>query len=177
MGAGELMRVTPADFPNWPGAKSVEGAEWIMRVFNNLFPRIPEKLTGGRNESYIVIEDPRHFSAHPRSVNDLMNTGALGEEHFYQLLMVDRRLMQRVFDNRTVHSVVIRKNQGPESGASQPHLHQHLIGSPPPLPALRAQARARPENPGFWNELIAIVDPPRILLDKDDAVVSYANPI
>ncbi len=88
MAPAELMRVTPADFPNWPGAKSVEGAEWIMRVFNNLFPRIPEKLTGGRNESYIVIEDPRHFSAHPRSVNDLMHTGALGEEHFYQLLMV-----------------------------------------------------------------------------------------
>ncbi len=177
MAPAELMRVTPADFPNWPGAKSVEGAEWIMRVFNNLFPRIPEKLTGGRNESYIVIEDPRHFSAHPRSVNDLMHTGALGEEHFYQLLMVDRRLMQRVFENRTVHSVVIRKNQGRESGASQPHLHQQLIGSPAPLPALEAEARAERENPGLWNELIDIVDRLELLLEKNDGVVSYANPI
>src|SRR6266852_2755732 len=35
MAPAELMRVTPADFPNWPGAKSVERAEWIMRVCNN----------------------------------------------------------------------------------------------------------------------------------------------
>ena len=86
----ELMRVTPAEIPGWTGAGKVEGADWAIRVFNNLFPRIPEKLTGGRNESYVVVEDPRHFLDHPRSVNDLTFTGALGEEHFFHLIH-DRR--------------------------------------------------------------------------------------
>src|SRR6266852_3767386 len=129
MAPAELMRVTPADFPNWPGAKSVEGAEWIMRVFNNLFPRIPEKLTGGRSESYIVIEDPRHFSAHPRSVNDLVHTGALGEEHFYQLLMVDRRVSAQL---RHRHAGFSR------------HGHRPLTQRPPPV---RARALSHHQDP------------------------------
>src|SRR5260370_38803656 len=91
--------------------------------------------------------------------------------------MVGGRMMQRVFDNRTVHSVVIVKNQGGESVESQRHLHQQLIGSPAPLPALEAEARAERENPGFWNELIDIVDRLELLLEKNDGVVSYANPI
>ena len=45
-----------------------------------------------------------------------------------------------------MHSIVIRKNQGRESGASQPHLHQQLIGSPSPLPALEAEAEAERRN-------------------------------
>jgi galactose-1-phosphate uridylyltransferase len=145
----ELMRVTPAEFPQWDGHHQVEGASWVIRVFNNLFPRIPESLTGGRNESYIVVEDPRHFSNHPRSINDLMCTGALG----------------------------IRKNQGRESGASQPHPHQQVIGSPQPLPAIEAEARATRENPRLWEELIEIVDRAGLVIERHDGVVSYASPI
>jgi len=173
----ELMRVTPAEFPQWHGHHQVEGASWVIRVFNNLFPRIPESLTGGRNESYIVIEDPRHFSEHPRSINDLMCTGALGPEHFHHLLLTDVRLMRRVLENPAVHSVVIRKNQGRESGASQPHPHQQVIGSPQPLPAIEAEARAERENPGLWEELIEIVERAGLLIERGDGVVSYASPI
>jgi hypothetical protein len=173
----ELMRVTPAEFPQWPGHQVLEDSSWVIRVFNNLFPRIPEGLTGGRNESYIVVEDPRHFSEHPRSINDLMCTGALGEEHFHQLLLTDVRLMQRVLTNPAVHSVVIRKNQGRESGASQPHPHQQVIGSPQPLPALEAEARAEHENPGLWEELIEIVDRVGLVLERHEGIVSYASPI
>ncbi len=173
----ELMRVTPSEFPRWRGGQQLEGASWVIRVFNNLFPRIPESLTGGRNESYIVIEDPRHFSESPRSINDLMCTGALGEEHFHQLLLTDIRLMQRVLENPTVHSVVIRKNQGRESGASQPHPHQQVIGSPQPLPAIEAEARAERANPGLWQELIDIVDRAGLVIERHGSVVSYASPI
>jgi galactose-1-phosphate uridylyltransferase len=173
----ELMRVTPADFPGWNGQRALEGASWIIRVFNNLFPRIPESLTGERNESYIVVEDPRHFSDHPRSINDLLCTGALGEEHFLQLIVTDIRLMRHVFDNRAVHSVVIRKNQGRESGASQPHPHQQVIGSPQPLPAIEAEVRAVRENPHLWQELIEIVEQAGLVVEQDSRVVSYASPI
>jgi galactose-1-phosphate uridylyltransferase len=173
----ELMRVTPAEFPQWVGSHQVEGASWVIRVFNNLFPRIPESLTGGRNESYIVVEDPRHFSNHPRSINDLMCTGALGQEHFHHLLLTDIRLMRRLLENPAVHSVVIRKNQGRESGASQPHPHQQVIGSPQPLPAIEAEARAERENPRLWEELIEIVDRAGLVIERRDGVVSYASPI
>jgi galactose-1-phosphate uridylyltransferase len=173
----ELMRVTPAEFPQWDGRHQVEGASWVIRVFNNLFPRIPESLTGGRNESYIVVEDPRHFSDHPRSINDLMCTGVLGPEHFHHLLLTDIRLMRRVLENPAVHSVVIRKNQGRESGASQPHPHQQVIGSPQPLPAIEAEIRAERENPQLWEELIEIVDRAGLVIERRDGVVSYASPI
>src|SRR6202795_3463709 len=103
----ELMRVTPEEIPGWTGTGKIEGAIWAIRVFNNLFPRIPEQLTGGRNESYVVVEDPRHFLDHPRSVNDLTFIGALGEEHFFHLILTDVRLMRHVFANPAVHSMVI----------------------------------------------------------------------
>ena len=173
----ELVRITPAEFPGWKGAHVIAEAAWVIRVFNNLFPRIPEQLTGGRNESYIVVEDPRHFAEHPRSVNDLMCTGALGEEHFFRLLETDVRLMRHVLENRSVHSVIIRKNQGRESGASQPHLHQQVIGSPQPLPAVEAEARAQREEPRLWDELIELVERIGLLIERNDGVVSYASPI
>ncbi|HJU28242.1 MAG TPA: DUF4921 family protein [Candidatus Binataceae bacterium] len=173
----EVMRTTPADFPQWTGAHMLEGASWVIRVFNNLFPRIPEALTGGRNESYIVVEDPRHFPERPRSINDLMCTGGLGEDHFQQLLMTDVRLMRRVFDNPAIRSVIIRKNQGRESGASQPHLHQQVIGSPQPMPVIEAEERVLSQNPNLWSELIDLVDRIGLMIETRDGVASYASPI
>jgi galactose-1-phosphate uridylyltransferase len=173
----ELMRIPPAELPAWNGAEVSKGATWVMRVFNNLFPRIPETLTGGRNESYIVVEDPRHFLDAPRSLNDLMCTGALGEEHFYQLVMTDVRLMRHVLENPAICSVIIRKNQGRESGASQPHPHQQVIGSPHLLPVGEVEARAERENPRLWQDLIELVERIGLLIDRRDGVVSYASPI
>ena len=173
----EIARVRLAEFPIWQGRHLLEGASWVIRVFNNLFPRIPESLTGGRNESYIVVEDPRHFNEHPRSINDLMCTGALGEEHFHQLLLTDVWLMRRILENSAVHSVVVRKNQGRESGASQPHPHQQVIGSPQPLPAIEAEGQAQRENPRLWAELIEIVDRVGLVIERDGPVISYASPI
>ncbi|MGH7916144.1 MAG: DUF4921 family protein [Candidatus Binataceae bacterium] len=172
----ELMRLVPAEFPDWTGGQS-EGAPWVMRVFNNLFPRIPAELTNRRNESYVVVEDPRHFANHPRGISDVMRTGMLGEEHFFRLLQTDVRLMHHMFENPSVNSVVIRKNQGRESGASQPHLHQQLIGSPAPLPALEAEVVAERRHPDLWSELIALVERFGLVIERNGSVVSYSNPV
>ena len=53
----EVFRMTADEIPEWNGAKAASGAAWVVRVINNLFPRIPAELTGNRNESYIVVED------------------------------------------------------------------------------------------------------------------------
>jgi galactose-1-phosphate uridylyltransferase len=149
----------------------------VIRAFNNLFPRIPDQLTGDRNESYVVVEGPRHFVDQPKSLDDLMFSGALGEEHFFRLLEVDSEVMRRSLANPAVHSVVIRKNQGRESGASQPHSHQQIIGSPTALPALDAEIRAQRRNRALWRELIALVEQLGLMLDDADGVISYASPI
>jgi len=180
MAPAEILRVTPAEFPQWKGDETTggAGADWVMRVFNNLFPRVPAELTGARNESYIVVEDPRHFSNHePRAAGDLMYTGALGEEHLLRLIQTDVAVMRRAMENRAVRSIVIRKNQGRESGASQPHLHQQLIGAPSALPALVAEAEAERRSPGLWDELLELVERLGLLIEQRDGVVSFASPV
>ena len=177
LAAHELFRITADEIPEWSGAKKADGAGWVVRVINNLFPRIPAELTGNRNESYIVIEDPRHFADAPRSHGDLMFTGALGGGHFLHLMQADARVMRLALENPEVCSVVIRKNQGRESGASQPHLHQQIIGSPEPFPAVAAEARAERENPRLWHEIVALMERLGLVIDRDDSIVSYASPI
>jgi UDPglucose--hexose-1-phosphate uridylyltransferase len=173
----ELMRLGAADLPEWSGGAQARDFPWVIRVINNLFPRIPAELTGNRNESYIVVEDPRHFVDEPRSHADLIWTGLLGESHFIQLLRADVWVMRRALENPAVRSVVVRKNQGRESGASQPHVHQQIIGSPEPFPAVAAEAAATRGNPGLWEEAVALVERLGLVLERRDGVVSYASPI
>jgi len=174
---GELFRMTPDEVPEWNGTQAAPGAKWVVRAFKNLFPRVPAELTGNRNESYIVVEDPRHFADAPRSTADLMFTGALGGGHFLHLMQADARVMRLALENPEVCSVAIRKNQGRESGASQPHLHQQIIGSPEPFPAVLAEARAERENPHLWHEIVALMERLKLVIDRGDSVVSYASPI
>jgi UDPglucose--hexose-1-phosphate uridylyltransferase len=172
----EVFRVTAAEIPGWDGAARDE-RQWVIRVFNNLFPRVPAQLTGGRNESYVVVEDPRHFIEHPRSLSDLICTGVFSEAHFHQILLSDARVVKQALENRAVKSVVIRKNQGRESGASQPHVHQQIIGAPTLLPAVEAEVRATREHPGLWQELFEMIERLNLVIDSVDGVLSFASPI
>jgi len=177
LATAELFRLTSADIPEWTGKDKRNGDEWVVRVFNNLFPRIPAELTGGRNESYIVVEDPRHYVDSPRSHGDLLSTGMLGEGHFRRLLEADVRVMHLARENHSVRAVVIRKNQGRESGASQPHPHQQIIGSPEPFPAVAAEAKAERETPGLFEEIVTLMDRLGLVIENENGVVSYASPI
>src|SRR6185369_1607150 len=119
----EVLRVRTRDvFPE----RYEDG--WLIRAVRNLIPRIPECCTGGRNESYVVIEDPRHFADDPQGHHDLLYTGLLPLDQFQALLAADVDVARRVYANPAVTQVLVRKNQGRESGASQPHLHNQVIG-------------------------------------------------
>lgn len=172
----ELVRVQPGEVSEWH-AEGTHRHQWVIRALKNLFPRIPAELTDGQNESYIVIEDPRHFAEPPRSLDDLMWTGALSEEQFHSLIATDVKVMRLALANASVRSVVIRKNQGAESGASQPHLHHQVIGSPGILPALEAEARVIATNPDLWPELIGLADRLGLILEQGDGVVTFQSPI
>lgn len=173
----EIFRLRPEEVAELDYRESLDGAPWLIRAFNNLFPRIPEELTGDRNESYVVVEDPRHFLDHPRSPTDLLFTGALSEEHFFQLLLADARVVGRALENPAVRSVVVRKNQGRESGASQPHVHQQIIGAPVALPAVEVEAAAQRDNPRLWRELLEVVGGLALVIEQADGVSSYASPV
>ena len=178
LATSELFRLTPGDVPEWTASPQVRAASpWVVRVFNNLFPRIPAELTGARNESYIVVEDCRHFAESARTTADLIHTGELGEGHFIRLLDADVRVMRHATENRAVRSVVIRKNQGRESGASQPHIHQQIIGSPEPFPSVGAEAHAEREQPGLFEEIVNLMDRLGLVIEPRRRVISYASPI
>src|SRR5579883_1804335 len=173
----EIMRVLPVEIPHWRGAGSTSNPKWVIRVFNNLFPRIPSELTGNKNESYLIVEDPRHFLDEARHPDDLLYSGALGEEHFFVVLRTAAHVIERALENPAIGSVVVRKNQGPESGASQPHIHQQIIGSPVCLPAVESELRAAQTDPRVWEELIELMRRMNLTIDDGPDVVSYASPV
>jgi galactose-1-phosphate uridylyltransferase len=85
--------------------------------------------------------------------------------------------MKHSLDNSSVKWVVVRKNQGRESGASQPHIHQQIVGSPVCFPAIDAELRAVQSDPDLWDELIALLYDMGLIIDRDPRVISYASPI
>ena len=173
----EILRLTRDEVPHWTGDPAIASSGWIIRVINNLYPRIPAELTGDRNESYVVIEDPRHFIDAPQTLGDLAYSGILGEEHFVKLIATDARVMRHAMKNPQVKSVVVRKNQGRESGASQPHVHQQIIGSPRSLPVVEQEAIANRESPGIFNEMIELFERLDLIIENQHGVVTYATPI
>jgi UDPglucose--hexose-1-phosphate uridylyltransferase len=146
---------------------------WLIRAVRNLIPRIPECCTGGRNESYVVIEDPRHFADNPQGHDDLLYTGLLPREQFHALLTADIEVARRVYANPAVRQVLLRKNQGRESGASQPHVHNQVIGSDIPFPIAARECEVTTQQPRVWDEIIAFARDHGFLIAERDGCVAY----
>jgi galactose-1-phosphate uridylyltransferase len=164
----EILRVATRDvLPR----SSAEG--WLIRAVCNLIPRIPECCTGGRNESYVVIEDPRHFADNPQGHDDLLYSGLLPLEQFQALLAVDVEMARRSYGNPAVGHVLIRKNQGRESGASQPHVHNQVIGSDIAFPTVAREREVTAAEPHLWEEMIRLARQHNFLIDERDGCYSY----
>jgi len=100
----EVMRVVP---------EAVEGcaataSPWLIRAFTNLFPRVPESCTGGRNESYVVVEDPRHFADDARHHDELLYTALLPLTQFRAMLYADIEVARLAYSNPSVRDVLKR---------------------------------------------------------------------
>jgi galactose-1-phosphate uridylyltransferase len=173
----ELFRVTYGEIFALDGIPSgVASDDWAIRVFRNLLPRIPEECTGGRNESYVIVEDARHFMANARSLRDLQWSGALPVKQFVALLKANVRIMDMAYANETVGSVLIRKNQGPESGASQPHLHNQVIASHALFPDIEAEVQVTTREPQIWAECAEVFRREGWVIHEADALVTCWNP-
>lgn len=175
----EVLRVTPADvFQSAAGASEHPHAHhaWLIRAFYNIVPRIPECCTGGRSESYVVVEDPRHFADDARGHEDVMYSAMLPRDQFRALLKATIEVAGCAYDNPAVRSVLIRKNQGRESGASQPHVHCQVIGSDVPFAPLDVERAALADAPRLWEEILQFVENEGFLLARRDGWVSYFCP-
>ena len=167
----EVLRVTPRQVFS-------DGAEntWLIRAVRNLIPRIPECCTGGLNESYVVVEDPRHFADDAQGHEDLLYSAGLPLPQFEALLAADVAVARLAYANPAVHAVLIRKNQGRESGASQPHVHNQVIGSDLPFPPVERECAVTAQEPHLWEEVIAFAHGHGFLLEEGDGCWSYFCP-
>jgi galactose-1-phosphate uridylyltransferase len=166
----EVLRV-PA-----PGGAAPGTRDWLIRAVRNLIPRIPECCTGGRNESYVVIEDPRHFADGAQGHEDLLYTSMLPLEQFHALLAAGLEVARRAHANPAVRAVLIRKNQGRGSGASQPHVHNQVIGSDLPFPAVARECEVTASEPHLWAAIVDFARDHGFLLDERDGCCSYFCP-
>jgi galactose-1-phosphate uridylyltransferase len=173
----ELCRVTYGEVFE-PGAipDGMKPDAWAIRVFHNLIPRIPEVCTGGRNESYVVVEDARHYRVQAQSPKDLQWSGALPVKQFVALLKANVRLIHMAYANETVRSVLIRKNQGPESGASQPHIHNQVIASNTLLPDIEAEIQVTAREPHIWAECTDFFRHEGWIIHEEDSLVTCWSP-
>jgi galactose-1-phosphate uridylyltransferase len=173
----ELFRVTYGEIlaPDEILAE-IQPDAWAIRVFHNLIPRIPEECTGGRNESYVFVEDARHYTLNAHSNRDLQWSGALPVKQFVALLKANVRTMHLAYGNETVRSVLIRKNQGPESGASQPHIHNQVIASNALFPDLEAEIQVTDREPHIWAECADFFRQEGWIIDEEGALVTCWSP-
>jgi galactose-1-phosphate uridylyltransferase len=168
----EILRIPPGGIEGAPTTDS----PWLVRVFNNLIPRLPDSCTGGRNESYVVVEDPRHFADGARHPTDLLHTGMLSAAQVQTILRVNVEVARRAYANPAVKDVLIRKNQGRESGASQPHVHNQVIGGDRVFQPIAQEAERLAAEPGLWRDILRVLDGEGYVMERRGAAVLYFCP-
>jgi galactose-1-phosphate uridylyltransferase len=177
MSMEEVMRVSYGEIYRTATRPSgVQADDWAIRVIHNIVPRIPEECTGGKNESYVIIEDARHFLPRASELNDLMWSGALPPEHYYHVLRTAAEVIRRSLKNPAVQSVIIRKHQGRESGASQPHIHMQAIGADRAFPDIQRDLEATTQQPQIWHESVALMRELGLHIEEGDGIASQWSP-
>lgn len=170
----ELMRVPYRDiYDTTTLPPACDPEQWAMRVIHNIVPRIPEECTGGKNESYVIMEDARHFLPGASRLNDLLWSGALPPEHYYHALHVAVDVVRHSMENPAVKSVLIRKHQGKESGASQPHIHMQVIGADRIFPDIEREIDVTAQHPDIWRESIDFMRTFGFHLEAGDGIASH----
>lgn len=168
----EVLRIRPDEV----AGDAPTSSPWLIRAFFNLHPRIPESCTGGRNESYVVVEDPRHFADDARHHSELLYSALVPVTQFQALLRANVEVARRAYKNPAVAAVLVRKNQGRESGASQPHLHNQVIGADQPFAPLLFESERLGVEPRLWKDILDFADGEGFLIEEQDGCFLYFCP-
>jgi len=173
----EVMRVTYGEIYGLSGIPTgFHSDDWAIRVVRNIIPRVPEECTGGKNESYVIIEDGRHFLPGATGLSDLMWSGALPAQHYYHVLRVAAEIVRRSLTNKAVQSVLIRKHQGRESGASQPHIHIQAIGADRLFPDVERDIEVTARHPHIWQECVDLMREFGFHIEESRGIASHWSP-
>jgi galactose-1-phosphate uridylyltransferase len=78
--------------------------------------------------------------------------------------------------NPMVKSVVIRKHQGRESGASQPHIHIQAIGADRLFPDVERDMQVTAQQPHIWQESIELMREFGFHIEAGDGIASHWSP-
>ncbi len=156
---------------------TADGTPWQIRACYNLFPRIPSECTGGKNESYVLVETPEHFREDATQPDHLVYSAMLPPDRFRAVLDAAVELSKITLANPTIESVVVRKNQGRESGASQPHPHTQVIGGNRPLPPIARETAVLARDPAIFRELVDLADREGFLVTENNGCFLYFSPI
>lgn len=150
---------------------------WELRAFYNLFPRIPSECTGGKNESYVLVETPDHFRSDAKHPEQLVYSAMLSPEHFRQVVLAAAAVSRIALDNPSVESVVVRKNQGRDSGASQPHPHTQVIGGHRLFTPMARERAVLARDPEIFRELVELAENEGFMIAERDGCYLYFSPI
>ncbi len=164
---------TPAEVMRYPDDPA---SPWQIRAFANLFPRVPSACTGGVNESYVLVETPNHLREDAQNDDHLVYTASLPRQHLRQILRMAMAIARRSLANPSVEAVVIRKNQGAHSGASQPHPHTQIIGSPRPFSPIRCEGEVLRQHPDLWQEMIELARKEEFVIEQREGCILYFSP-
>jgi galactose-1-phosphate uridylyltransferase len=72
--------------------------------------------------------------------------------------------------------VLIRKNQGAESGGSQPHIHNQVIASNALFPDIEAEIQVTLREPRIWEECADFFRREGWLIHEEDSLVTCWSP-
>jgi galactose-1-phosphate uridylyltransferase len=84
--------------------------------------------------------------------------------------------MRLAYANDHVRSVLIRKNQGRESGASQPHIHNQVIASHALFPDIEVEMRVTAREPHIWTECADFFRTEGWLIHQEEALLTCWSP-
>jgi galactose-1-phosphate uridylyltransferase len=124
----------------------------------------------------VLVEDPRHFVAGALHPSDLLHTGLLSAAQVHAILRANVEVARRAYGNPAVTDVLIRKNQGRESGASQPHIHSQVIGSDRPFPPVQQEHDRLAREPGLWREILEVMDGEGYVIARQGGCTLYFCP-
>jgi galactose-1-phosphate uridylyltransferase len=105
-----------------------------------------------------------------------MWSGALPAQHFYHVLRVVAEVVRRSMTNTDVKSVLIRKHQGRESGASQPHIHIQAIGADRIFPDVERDMEVTARQPHIWQECVELMRELGFHIEEGDGIASHWSP-
>jgi galactose-1-phosphate uridylyltransferase len=124
----------------------------------------------------VVVEDPRHFADDARHHEELLYTALLPEAQFQGILRANVEVARIAYANPAVQAVLVRKNQGRESGASQPHLHNQVIGGDQPFPPIVQEHQTLAREPKIWSEIVTFAEREDFLIDQLEGCFLYFCP-